>query len=349
MSWKNKLFYQALYFAASIIIGFADVGWSQLSTSATFLLQSLGARGLALGESYVAVADGIHSVYWNPAGLSMSGEKVQMAFTHRPSILMNTQNFELFALAYQLGTRSTLAAHYIYVDYGYVGDLPNHTYVYTIGATYAAQINKQLSSGLTLKRISQELLRSAHSLAVDVGVLYQWQDFLRAQCCQSQLNFGTSLSNLGQKAEFFAGQTDPLPQFLRVGLASSLRSRATWAETELSRVGMLISFEYQKLLNDKEKVWEWGTGIELQFLEMMHFRVGYHKRLPQTNRTAIGKTLETGTTYGFGFNMPVDQIFKIAQPFTLQFDFASTPQGGWVKRYDMFTFKVGFGAQPSRN
>ncbi|MCI0616345.1 PorV/PorQ family protein, partial [bacterium] len=271
------------------------------------------------------------------------------AFTHRPSILQNILNFEHFVLAYQPGTRSTLAAHYTYVDYGYVSELSEHTYVYTLGATYAAQINKHLSSGLTLKRISQELFRSAHSLAVDLGALYQWQNFLRAQFCQSQLNFGASLSNLGQKAEFFEGQADPLPQFLRVGLASSLRSRATWAETELSRAGMLISIEYQKLLNDQEKVWEWGTGIELQFLEMMYFRLGYHERLPKTNRTAIGKTLETGTTYGFGFNMPVDQIFKIAQPFTLQFDFASAPQGGWVKRYDMFTFTMGFGAQPSRN
>lgn len=266
-----------------------------------------------------------------------------MTFTHRPSILQNILNFEHFALAYQLNTRSTLAAHYTYVDYGYVGDPPDHTYVYTLGATYAAQINKHLSTGLTLKRISQELFRSAHSLAVDVGVLYQWQNFLRAPFCRSQLNLGASLSNWGQKAEFFEGRADPLPQFFRVGLASSLRSRATWAQTGLSRAGMLVSFEYQKLLNDKEKVWEWGTGMEVQFLEMMLFRLGYHKRFPQTNRTAIGKTFETGATYGIGFNLPVDQIFKLARPFTFQFDFASAPQGGWVERYDMFTLGTRLG------
>ena len=43
--------------------------WTQSSNSAVLLLQSLGARGVALGESYVAIADGIHSQYWNPAGL----------------------------------------------------------------------------------------------------------------------------------------------------------------------------------------------------------------------------------------------------------------------------------------
>ena len=333
MRWKNKLFYQARYFAAFIIMGFADVGWSQFSTSATFLLQSLGARGVALGESFVAVNDGVQSLYWNPSGLPMSEKRIETVFTHRPSMLLNTQNFEYFALAYQFSTRSTLAAHYTYVDYGAVGgDLPDHTYSYTLGATYAVQINKHLSTGLTLKRVSQELFRSAHSLAVDVGVLYQWQNFLRAPFCRNQLNLGASLSNWGQKAEFFKGQADPLPQFLRIGMTSSLKSHAKWAETRLSRAGVLISFEYQKLLNDKEKIWEWGTGIEVQFLEMMHFRLGYHKRFPQTNRTAIGKTLETGATYGFGFNMPVDQIFKLARPFTFQFDFASAPQGGWVER-----------------
>jgi hypothetical protein len=308
------------------------------------LLQSLGARGVALGESFVAVNDGIQSLYWNPARLLMPPQKIEMTFTHRPSILQNILNFEHFALAYQLNTRSTLAAHYTYVDYGpAAGGLPDHTYSYSLGVTYAAQINQHLSTGLTLKRISQELFRPAHSLAVDLGVLYKWQNFLRTQFCQSQLNFGASLSNLGQKAEFFEGQADPLPQFLRVGLASSLLSRATWAETGLSRAGILISFEYQKLLNDKEKIWEWGTGIEVQFLEMMYFRLGYHKRFPQTNRTAIGKTFETGATYGFGFNLPVDQIFKIARPFTLQFDFASAPQGGWVERYNMFTLGTRLG------
>lgn len=343
---KNKFFYRALCPAAFIIVGFADVAWSQFSTSAIFLLQSLGARGLALGESFVAVNDGIQSLYWNPAGLPMSKNRIEAAFTHRPSILQDIFNFEHFALAYQLGKRSTLAAHYTYVDYGYVGNLPEHTYNYTLGATYAAQINKDLSTGLTLKRISQEFLQSAHSLAIDLGVLYLWQNFLRAQFLQSQLNFGASLSNLGQKAEFFEDQADPLPQFLRIGFAARLKSRATWTETGLSRAGMLISFEYQKLLNDEEKILEWGTGIEAQFLEMMHFRLGYHKRLPQTNRTAIGKTFETGATYGFGFCIPFHEVFKISAPLTFQFDFASAPQGGWVERYDMFTFAMGLGIRP---
>lgn len=75
MRWKNKLLYQARYFPVFIVIGFADIGWSQLSTSATFLLQSLGARGVALGESFVAVNDGIQSLYWNPAGLLMPPKK----------------------------------------------------------------------------------------------------------------------------------------------------------------------------------------------------------------------------------------------------------------------------------
>ncbi|MDZ7343259.1 MAG: PorV/PorQ family protein [candidate division KSB1 bacterium] len=282
-----------------------------------------------------------------PSRATYAENRIETAFTHRPSIVQDIFNFEHFALAYQLGTRSTLAAYYTYVDYGYVADLPDHSYNYTLGATYAAQINQELSAGLTLKRVSQELLQStAHSLAVDLGVLYQWQDFLRAQACQSQMNFGVSLSNLGQKAEFFEGQADPLPQFLRVGLASNLKSSATWAETGLSRAGVLISFEYQKLLNDEEKIWEWGTGIEAQFLEMMHFRLGYHKRFPQINRTAIGKTFETGATYGFGFDIPFHEVFKIAAPLTFQFDFASAPQGGWVERYEMFTFAMGFGSRP---
>ncbi|MGH7492590.1 MAG: PorV/PorQ family protein [bacterium] len=268
--------------------------WLQFSTSANFLLQSLDARGVALGESYVAVAGGIHSLYWNPAGLSALEKRIELTFTHRPSISDDVLNYEQAALAYPLNARSALAIDYTYVDFGYPSfDPEEHQYSYALGASYAIQVFRNLSAGLTLRRISQELILSEHAFAVDLGALYQWQNFWQAPAWQSQLNFGASLSNLGEKVEFFEGQADPLPRFLRLGVASQVMSQSKWNETGLHYAGMLVSFEYQNLLNDHdvngEKIWEWGAGAELQFVEMVHLRLDYHKRLPQTNRTAIGR------------------------------------------------------------
>ena len=79
---------------------------------------------------------------------------------------------------------------------------------------------------------------------------------------------------------------------------------------------MLVSLEYQNLLNEdeNENIWEWGAGVELRFLDVMSFRTGYHERHPKTARTFVGKTLETGITYGFGVNLPIHHIFWTIPP-----------------------------------
>lgn len=333
----------SLFMAFLISLCYAVTCWAQSTTSAALLLQSQGARGVALGESYVAVTDGIHSLYWNPAGLVSSQEGLQLAFTHRPELFSDFLNYEYGTLAYQINPRSAVAANFSYVDFGRSTFESIHMYSYAIGVSYGVALIRNVALGFTLKRISQKLGQaSANSFAADFGVLYRIQDVLNTRSSQGQLNLGVSLSNIGEKVELFKGQADPLPQFLRVGFAYEMTSRKTWADTEWPNLAMLISFEYQNLLNEQENenIWEWGAGVELRFLEIISFRVGYHERHPKTNQTFIGKTLETGMTAGAGVNLPIYRIFKMSQHLILQFDFASAPQGGWVEDYQMYTFAV---------
>ncbi len=60
--------------------------------------------------------------------------------------------------------------------------------------------------------------------------------------------------------------------------------------------------------------------------------VGYQERHPKTRATLLGKTLETGATFGFGLNLPLRK-FNTSLPFVLQFDFASAPQNSFVEDY----------------
>jgi len=137
-----------------------------------------------------------------------------------------------------------------------------------------------------------------------------------------------------------------LPRFLRVGFALDLTSKGRAETGQHRRFGMLISFEYQNLLNEQENenIWEWGAGAELRVLEILSLRIGYHERLPKTKQTFIGKTLDTGTTYGFGLNLPIHHILKTIPPLRLHFDYASAPQNGWVERYEIFTLGVNWGS-----
>ena len=312
---------------------------AQSSNSAVLLLQPLGARGVALGESYVAVADGIHSQYWNPAGLAASSRGVQLTYTHRPELVKGVLNYEYGNIAYQINSRSAISVNFSYVAFKPASFQPEDRSSYATGVSYASKLTTNLFAGITVKRVSSKIEQlSAHAFVADIGLLYRIDNVLNTQTVQGQVHLGASLSNVGQKIEFFAGQGEPLPRFLRIGFAFDLNSKSR-INTGLRRFGVLLSFEYQNLLNEQENenIWEWGAGAEFRIIEILSLRIGYHERLPKTKQTFIGKTLDTGMTYGAGLNIPIP-------PLTLQFDFASAPQNGWVERYEMFTFGVNWGS-----
>ena len=254
--------------------------------------------------------------------------------------------YEYGNIAYQISDRSTIAVNFDYFDFEHSGFQSGKFNSYAIGFSYANKLTNNVSAGITIKRVLSKIEQlSAHAFAADIGLLYRIDYILNTKSVQGQLNLGTSLSNLGQKIEFFPGQGDPLPRFLRVGFAFDFNSKSR-INTRLRKFGVLISFEYQNLLNEEENenIWEWGAGAELRVLEILSLRIGYHELLPKTKQTLIGKTLDTGTTYGFGLNLPIHYILKTIPPLRLQFDYASAPQNGWVERYEMFTFGVYWGS-----
>lgn len=317
--------------------------WSQSSDAAALLLEAQGARGVALGESYVAATDGIQSIYWNPAGLLTADDRaLELSFSHRPELATDFLNYEYGTIGYQSNARSAIAANFSYVDFGPCMPLPEHSFSYSLGVSIAHLLAKGVIAGITIKRITQKRPpASDNAFAVDFGLLYQIKNVLSTNASQGQLNLGASLSNLGEKAGFFEGQEDPLPQFLRVGFAYQASSRTTWGETGLSNLAALFSFEYQNLLNEieaiDENIWEWGGGVELRLLELIALRLGYHERHPVTRQTLIGKTFETGGTFGLGLNLPLEKL-GASLPLRLQFDYAKAPQNGLVDDYEMYTF-----------
>ena len=55
----------------SIIILFSHIAFAGTGTSgAQFLQIGAGVRAISMGNAYVGLAEGIESIYWNPAGLA---------------------------------------------------------------------------------------------------------------------------------------------------------------------------------------------------------------------------------------------------------------------------------------
>ncbi len=321
----------------------STASWSQSSDAAVLLLGSQGARGVALGESYVAATDGIESIYWNPAGLLTADDRaLQFSYSHRPDLVEDFLNYEYGSIGYQINARSAFAANFGYVNFGRGMPLSERSYSYSLGLSFVYLLAKDFTAGITLKRIAQKRPpASDNALAIDLGLLYQIKDVFNTSASLGQLNLGASLSNLGEKAGYFEGQENPLPQFLRAGFVYQASSRTTCGETGLSNLAVLLSFEYQNLLKETEaideNVWEWGGGVELRVLELIALRLGYHERHPITKQNLIGKTFETGTTFGFGLNLPLSKL-GTSLPLTLQFDYAKAPQNSLVDDYQMYTF-----------
>src|SRR5882672_2774589 len=69
------------YLACTAVVGMLIQGPSPIwaagpgTTSADILKIGVGARAIGMGEAYVAQADDVSSLYWNPAGLALMQER----------------------------------------------------------------------------------------------------------------------------------------------------------------------------------------------------------------------------------------------------------------------------------
>lgn len=188
------------------------------TTGFDFLKIGIGARPLALGEAYVALADDINAIYWNPAGL-VQLRRQETGFTYNRWFedigyyffgYGHLFNDSVFALGvYYLGTENIEGSD----------DASNPTgefSVYDLAFTfsYSRQLTDKLSTGLNLKFISEKLEdEDANAFAFDLGALYKTGI--------PNLVLGLNIQNVGTKIRFIT-QSASLPVNWKFGLAYKL-------------------------------------------------------------------------------------------------------------------------------
>ncbi|MFA5975516.1 MAG: PorV/PorQ family protein [Elusimicrobiota bacterium] len=202
-----------------LFVGSAALANDNTGTSgAVFLKIGPGARPVAMGEAYTGVADDIHSIYWNPAGLG---------FLKRPELTgMHMQYFqaikyEFAAFAYPTESQGTwgFAVTNLHTDDleartedtdASLGQFSANDSAYWL--SYAYPVSSRLSVGANLKYIRQTLNDvQANAYATDGGLLYDtaWHD----------LRLGASMQNLGSRVKFVS-ESDPLPLTFRLGASA---------------------------------------------------------------------------------------------------------------------------------
>lgn len=292
-----------MFAVCSLAFGQDKVG----TTAAPFLSINVGARASAMGGAYVAYANDLDGLHWNPAGLTQINQN-GATFTNA-NWFVGSQFYNAVG-ALKLGENNgTLAIRVMSLNYGDIQvttvDRPEGTgevfqpQDLSVGVSYGRNLTEQFSFGATVKFVNQNIWSSnASTLALDLGVLYV-SKVRGFRIGMSVANFGGDLKMTGDDlrvAHDISGNNGnndrlaaildtkewPLPLMFRVGIGVDV------FRTE--RNYMIASLD-AKHPNDNAPSFD--AGFEYGFRDLLYLRGGYRNLL-------IGEETDSGFTAGFG-------------------------------------------------
>jgi hypothetical protein len=286
--------------ATAALLAACAPAWASPGVAGADVLKTpVEARGWGIGGAYSVVGDDAGAMMYNPAGLCLTSER-EFRFTHL-SMMEGTFHEALLA-SYPLGRWGTGGITYIYrgtpeIDNGPfavipgkdpVPDVPVHAYDTVLGGYVSFRFShllpgvrtvSPLSVGLGIKQVSMTLgyikgvakdFYKAKAIALDWGLLLQLDPF---RVSLSGRNFGGDFS-------FLAGQDEPLPQTLSVGLGvipyEDSGNFMIVALENSSYVGVAASEKTEEeTITVSESLSTFSIGAEYWRLKKMGVRIGY--------------------------------------------------------------------------
>jgi hypothetical protein len=294
------------------------------STAAPFLNIAVSPRAISMGGAFIATANDVSSLYWNPAGASRSNTNEAM-FSH--SRWFADINYNWAGAMIKLGGAGTVGLSLTYLDYG---DIEITTlseqdgtgqffsaHDLSMGLTYAYNLTDRFSLGGTVKYIQQTIWNSsASAFAMDLGVLFH-SDINGLRIGATITNFGTEMQmdgkdllvqhdidpNIyGNNDQILANlQTDefPLPLTFRIGLAMDV------LDIEDHRFTLAADALHPN--DNSESI---NVGAEYMFSNIIAFRVGY--------KSLFLDNSEEGLTAGVGLNYDFNADFGVKVDYAYQ-------------------------------
>jgi hypothetical protein len=260
-----------------------------------------------MGEAYVAQADDVSSLYWNPAGLALMQER-QASFMYDQ--MYQDLKFQNANVGIPL-ENGAIGASLSYLSYGKIegfdqsgasiGDQTASNGVATLGAAW---LGNQWSAGVNVKGIQEKLAdEKATGAAFDLGgnVIYP------KPLLGGTIRFGGVIRNLGSGIKF-EQQSDPLPSDWKLGVAA----------VQMMNKKLNVSMDYTKPREDSGFL---AGGFEYWLVPLIALRAGY----------VNNKTEGSGMRAGIGLRIK-----------GVSFDYAYTGQGelGSSHRYEL-SFRFG--------
>jgi long-subunit fatty acid transport protein len=175
------------------------------TSAANFLKIGIGARAQSMGGSYVALADEVSALYWNPAGIAKIKGR-QVSFTQIDWI--TDVNLSFLGGVFSMGDAGSMGVSITYLSMGEMkvtnwanpegtGETFEANDV-AIGLAYARRISDMFTVGIQAKFIQEKISQcTANAFAIDIGVQYN-TGFEGLRLGMVLTNFGTEMQLSGR-------------------------------------------------------------------------------------------------------------------------------------------------------
>ncbi len=264
-------------------------------STAQFLKIGVGGRATAMGDAFVAVANDVSALYWNPAGLTQFSEN-QVMFSHNQWVV--DINHDFIGAVYHLDETNTIGVSVTslsmdqmkvtteYAPFGtgeYFGfsDLG-------ISVSYSRKMTDQFSFGGTVRYIEESLDKlKMRGIMIDLGTYY-WTGLGTSRFAVTVSNFGNDIAPDGEvvlvgnrtKSNW---QSFSPPTMFRIGFAIEPY------EDEQNKITTSIQLNHP---NDNSE--NLSLGFEYVWNKMFYARGGYKINVDEQNYS-----------FGAGVNVPI--------------------------------------------
>ncbi len=300
-----------------------------------FLKIGVGARAVAMGESFIAVANDASALFWNPAGLVEMPSNQVMA-SHTAYVVDISHEF--FGITYKLGESQAVGLSFasLHMDdmeittetqpfgtgrFFSFGDI-------AIGVTYANKMTEQFSFGATIRYAEETLdVLKMRSVMIDLGTLY-WTGLGSTRFAVTISNFGAdakpkgsvTLANGGRVDDF---QSFSLPTTFKLGIAMEA------IENETSRLTTSLQLNHP---NDNSE--HFRLGAEYAFQNTFFVRAGVKRTIGQ-KLFGRDETSPEDFTLGAGFAVDLSNLSRVSADYA----FARFGELGSIHRFSVaFTY-----------
>ncbi len=265
-------------------------------STAQFLKIGVGARASALGDAFVAIANDVSALYWNPAGL-VQFKNDEIIFSHNKWVVDINHDFlggvYHFGGNYAIGLAVTglsmddMPVTTEFAPFG-TGEFFSFSDI-AIALTYSQKMTDKFSFGATVRYIEETLDKlKMRGVMIDLGTYY-WTGLGSTRFAVTVSNFGAELApdgnvvligNRGEKSDW---QSFSPPTMFRIGFA--------FEPYESKEHKVTTSIQLNHPNDNSENV---SLGAEYSFKEFAFFRSGYKFNVD-----------EQDFTVGAGFKLPL--------------------------------------------